>query len=87
MIYNRIVEYLVIYVFNNLITYKEANKRAMKGPHISVYLRGVIWKNKYLRLEGKVKIHKMVVQPDLIFEVTHGLTPTKQMTTFEDKRN
>ena len=42
-------------------SYEEARRQAVIGARISGYISDVTWKNKYLRLERKVKIDKMLL--------------------------
>ena len=50
------LSYLGTDVCSDRNTYVEARRQVMKGPRISRYLMDVTLKNKYLRLEGKIKI-------------------------------
>ena len=49
-------QYLGTDVSSDRNTYEEARRQAMKGAHISGFVRDVTWKNKYLRLEVKENI-------------------------------
>ena len=74
-------QYLGIDVSSERNTYKEVRKQTMKGARISGYLRDIIWKNKHLSQESKVKIYRTIVRPVMTYaaDTRAETSKTKQL--------
>ena len=66
---------------SNGILHTEVRKQVNKAARIAGSLNDMIWRNKYLRTETKVRIYKSVVRPVLTYtsETRADSSKTKQM--------
>ena len=62
-------------------TLLEVREQTLKAARISGCLRDVVWKNKYMSIESKVKIYKTAVRPILTYavETRADTSKTKQL--------
>lgn len=60
-------KYLGIHISSSRRLIDEVRTQVFKASRISGYLRDVIWKNKYLNIESKVKIYKTCVRPIMTY--------------------
>lgn len=68
--------YLGVEITNHKNLQEEARTQANKASRISGYLRDLVWKNKYMSTQSKVRIYKTVVRPVLTYA-----TETRAETT------
>ncbi|XP_055372045.1 uncharacterized protein LOC129606020 [Condylostylus longicornis] len=73
--------YLGVEVTSDRDSNREVRAQASKGAAISGYLRDVIWSNRYMLLDNKIRIYKTCVRPILTYaaESRSDTSKTKQL--------
>ncbi|XP_055378969.1 uncharacterized protein LOC129610426 [Condylostylus longicornis] len=73
-------KYLGVEITSHRDNNKETQVQTAKASAISGYLRDVIWKNKYMLIENKVRVYKTCVSPIMTYaaETRADTSSTKQ---------
>lgn len=97
LIEDRVIEQVMVYNYLGVDICsardlnKEVQKQSTKSAIVSGCLRDVIWRNRYMSVENKVRIYKSIVRPILTYAsesrtdegrtrvCTHGFRPTLNM--------
>ena len=62
-------KYLGRHVTSDHNLYNEAKDQTIRGARISGCLKDIVWRNKFMNTEAKVKIYKAAVKPIITYAV------------------
>lgn len=69
--------YLGAHITSNRNLKEEVQKQTVKAAMMAGYLRDIIWRNKYMRLESKVRVYKTCVRPVMTYAIETRAETTK----------
>ncbi|XP_050459519.1 uncharacterized protein LOC126855693 [Cataglyphis hispanica] len=81
-------KYLGVEIFSNQDRKKEVQGQIDKAARISGCLKEIIWRNKHMKREAKVKIYKTCVRPIMTYaaEIRADIRKTKSMVRTTEMR-